>query len=327
LQRIPFDFAIASVLVLCANFLVCDATAPGLNSHVRIQSLNLEVVKIKSSSGEPFDLVMFGDSRARQLDVDVLCKGLYGAEGRCLNASTTGGDWVTAYRIYREGADHLFAESDILVFPSDFWVEGNERTLLRNTVEYAALGQYGNFFSSVFPLSRARGPWMRRTHHFFERTGGALLAGFAPAPARPTPDEIRDREMPEASTWHHASIDRWYTPTDDDQRELLRTSGRRMLSRLVDDGHRVSMVDLPYPEIREQYVDRFFPGRRQKAISALQSLSEETGVPLIDMRASFRHPMLFKDFNHLNMKGLGAATKRLIPLVKDAQRGQQQTRS
>ncbi len=296
------DFSLAALLLLAANFLFCGAIDATSHTNPRLLSHRVTSSKISGLRPEaPLDLVILGDSRSMELSADTLCALLPGKETNCFNASSTSGDWVTAHLLFELLAPHRDTDTRVLIFVSDYWLEGPDTGLLPRSMIYAALGQPLKSLESFLPLStlrRARMEWLHDQSSGLATRWGDWLRGG------PSPADVAEAEQRAMQAIYRSNVDAWFAPVTDAERAERRSLALAVLQQITASQSPAVLVYLPNFEPRDQYVDEHYPGRRQRFMTELRELASELELPLLDLRSSVRGQKNFKDFHHLSEAGV-----------------------
>ena len=260
---IPRDFVVAVLLVLASNFAFCGTKQ---EQPERALSYRLALGEIRRLDPEPpIELVLYGDSRIRQLRAADLCEALTERPARCLNLSSPAGDWVTVWGVHARVAPRLAEEAIVVLALSEYWLEMGGRNplgLIPNSTAYASLGDPLSTLESFLPLSRARAGLMRRTRERIDSLA-AWVVGLVGAESPRRIEEKRDRGVPR-SPLPRSNVDRSFrSPRPEDLAEN-RQRADAMLTALRAGGWRVVLAFLPNPADREEYVEAVYPGRRAR---------------------------------------------------------------
>lgn len=311
---------LAAALVLGGNALLV-ADGASVRNDSRQLSFRIVQSEIADLPERPLDLVVFGDSRGRQLDAAELCRALYDGPSACFNASSVAGDWVTTELHRRALGARLDSDTVVIVAPSEYWLEmgGLERGLIPATTVYASLGQDANTVASFFPLSRERGRLMNDLHRRLRLLGWAWLGAFTGEVPPTSLDARREAEMPEIAGWAKSHVDHWFAPIDEPDRAVREEAGRRVLARLAEGGRRVAVVDLAKPPVRNAYVDRYYPGRRARYRETLERLCAEQGIPYLPLDGQFTAWSAYRDFHHFTNAVLPYVHQRLAASLRTLQ--------
>jgi hypothetical protein len=305
----PWDVALAVLLVLGLSIVRCPSIEAGPRESVRRLSLRMTEAYAKRLRRDPsLNLIILGDSRSRVIDVDRLCSLLPAQPARCFNASTTSGDWVTAWILFRDLHPRLGPDARVLIFVSDYWLEGPDTGLLPRTTAYAELGQRLRTLESFIPASAhrsARMDWLRESLEDIGWRGWAIAHGGGTALAKKAAAESRQVNL------FRSNVDQWFMPISEKALEQRRQLARRFLEEIRAADVHATLVHLPNLMRRDAYVDKHYPGRRDRFEDSLEALSREVGIELIDLRRATRQLRHYKDFHHLNAEGIDLVTRRL----------------
>jgi hypothetical protein len=305
------DFAAAVLLVAAVGFVrlpeIDDryGATPRRLSHLVMAAT---IDRVPEDVG--FDLVLLGDSRSIPLDAPALCESLSPVRISCLNAATTGGDWVSAHDLAVRLEPHLMERALFVVALSDYWLEGGPGStleLLPRTASYWALGEPGPALAAWIPLAAQRGARMRWLHAHLDAWATTLRSRLMP----PTAGADRGTRRARLESVERANVDAWYAPTDDSTRERRARAGRRTLAALREAGADVVLVNLPNPALRESYVDRLYPGRRQAFRERAARLADLAGVAFIDLAGRMPDREDYRDFHHVDREA-EPALRRLL---------------
>lgn len=313
---IPKDFVIALMLVLASNLLFCNTKQ---ERPERALSYRLELGEIRRLDPDPpIDLVIHGDSRARRLHVNDLCDQLDPRPVRCVNLSSTAGDWVTAWGLQERVAPLLADDATIVLALSDYWLEmggKNALGLIPSSWAYAGLGDPLSSFESYLPLSRARPGLVKGMHERIESLARRLRNAVGGATRHP----VRAASAPERpqSPLPRANVDSSFRAARPEDLEENRSRADALLRAFRDGGRRVVIVYLPNPADREEYVDAVYPGRRQHFFASLRELADEHDVPLVDLSGRLPDRRDYVDFHHLNERGVEKATRLLAEALDE----------
>lgn len=296
------DFLLAAALLAALSFVGLGRMDLGRENNARLISYQqLQSYLRRFGPRKQYDWVLLGDSRSQRLGGGGLCERLPGSPNTCINASTTSGDWFTSHLVYQELEGHVSPETRFIVFVSDYWLEGPDTGLIPKRVEYLAMGAPIKAVASFIPMSALRKTRMDWLHETLEDLGWhwrILLGGSARAQARE--EALADGRL---SSIFPSNVEAWFVPISDDERAERLHLARRALEHMLASGHRPILVNLPNLDLRDQFVDRQYPGRRQRFKRAMGDLAAELDLAFIDLDGSLRALRFFKDFQHLNDKG------------------------
>ncbi len=305
------DFLLAAVLLMASNVLWCGAGDEHTPEGARVFSYRRTLGELRRMPATPpAELLVLGDSRTRQLDVDAVCAAMTPRPARCINASSTAGDWVTAWDLYRAAEPLLAADATIVLAVSDYWLEMGGRDalgLIPRSLAYARLGDPMTTVASYLPASRTRAARMQAVREALERAARSLQAALTDLPESPVPSDAPagDVDLP------HSNVDEWFRPTRETDRVAQLARASRLLDALQTGRHRVVLVYLPNPAVRDGYVDERYPGRRDRFFGALRQLAALHEVPVVDLSGRLPARRLYRDFHHLNRRG----RKAIVPIL------------
>lgn len=333
-----WDFALAAALVVLLNFFLWKLPDRIVDTGVMSQSHRFVRASLpRLSATEPLDLVLLGDSRLRQFDVAPLCEALIGEQGRCFNAASTSGSWVTVHDLFGHLGTRIDEETVVVVGVSDYWLEMGGRHgigILPRSLAYLELGDPATALASFIPLSVVRGTIRAGVHAALKRRGRELARWIAlrthraeelespaehrkeiPAEAPAAPSSKPKRNQP-AWLLRQSSVDHWYAEGSEEDRAHHMRHGRRALTRMSEVSRNVVLLYVPNPRSRERYVDDRYPGRRARFFAALEQLGRELDLPVINLSGRIEGDRFYNDFHHLNERGVRAATELIVTALR-----------
>ena len=334
MEKIPLDYVFLLLALAVANVFA----SVYVNEDLRSASYLERISKIESLSPDEYlDILFLGDSRSWKIDVDQLSEIMGSHADRSLNASSYSGSWVTAHSLLRKISPKLTENARAVLCVSEYWLEKpgfqNAAGILPCWQDYYILNQPDIALNAFFPLSRKRGQMVHSIHLGIANcrvwVGGMLKNGkkaWGPSLDKEidgsrnltlVSSESNDVSKERPNDLGKSNVDSWFSPISPEQlndnfvfADYTLVMMRKMTPQLI-------LIYLPNAEARESYVDRRYPGRKERFIRNIDKLADKHGLTFINMSAesNLSDDSLFEDFHHWNTNGSSQGTERLARIL------------
>lgn len=305
----PWDWMVVIVSLVGANLIVKSQ----VNTNWRIHSFVYKAVELSKRNMEKkpdIDILILGDSRSEKINDQVLQSSLHPLSMEIQNASTNSGSWVSCYSLLRMVANDLSEDATTTLCVSEYWLEQpayqTRAGILPAHLDYLALGEPVLSLTSLFPLSAKRGQIVNR------------IRAWAEAPFN------KEANNSESSDDLHEGMDKsnldlWLAPITKQQLADNFAFANHVLKEIRDLTPNLVLVYLPNANLREAYVEKHFPERRERFLANIVRLAEKHEIAFINLSQKLGDDALYTDFHHWNKKGVKAGTEllgeKLAPLL------------
>ncbi|MBU62577.1 MAG: hypothetical protein CMI26_08755 [Opitutae bacterium] len=332
--KMPLDYFVVIFALAAANFFASVFVYEDLRTASYIE----KVSKIGSlSPDEDLDILFLGDSRSMEIDVDQLSEIMGSHADGFVNASTITGSWVTSHSLLRKVSPKLTEDARTFLCVSEFWLEKSDFQNAAGIVpcwqDYYILNQPEIALNAFFPLSRKRGQIIHSIHLGVANSrvwlGGMLKNGRMAweASLDKETDRFRDPTLMNSESndvskerpidLGKSNVDSWFSsisPKQLNDNFVFADYTLRMMRKMTP---QLILIYLPNAEVRESYVDRRYPGRKERFIRNIEKLADKHGLTFINMstESNLCDDSLFEDFHHWNTSGSFQGTVRLAQIL------------